>query len=303
MEPWIAITLVAAFLQNARTALQKKLTDRLDVTEASYVRFCYAWPFAFAYVVFLGSVGADLPALNGRFLAFASAGALLQILGTVALIAAFAHRNFAVASAYSKTETVQTAVFGLVLLGDAVLLGAALGIGVSLVGVLLLSPRLPKVAGQARQWIGTGGWLGMGAGAGFASSAVCYRGASLALDGEAHITAAVTLLAATVIQTLVMGAWLARPAGKSGALARVASAWRIGLWVGLFGMAASAGWFTAMTLQRAALVRALGQVELLFAFAVAMVVFREQVRVVEVAGSALIVAGIALVLHPALRVQ
>lgn len=301
MEPWIAITLGAAFLQNVRTALQKKLTDRLDTTEASYVRFCYAWPFALAYAVVLGITGADLPSPNGRFFAFVSAGALLQILGTVALIASFAHRNFAVGSAYAKTETVQTALFGLVLLGDAVPLGAALGIGVSLVGVLLLSPRTPKVPGQTRQWIGTGGWLGMGAGAGFASSAVCYRGASLALDGEAHVTAAVTLLAATVIQTLAMGVWLARPGRRPRSLTRVAAAWRTGTWVGLFGMAASAAWFTAMTLQSAALVRALGQVELLFAFIVATAVFRERVRLAEVAGSALIVAGIALLLHPALR--
>ena len=303
VEPWIAITLAAAFLQNARTALQKKLTDRLDATEASYVRFCYAWPFALVYVLLLGVTGADLATPNGRFLAFVSAGALLQILGTVALIASFAHRNFAVGSAYSKTETVQTAVFGLVLLGDSVPLGAALGIAVSLVGVLLLSPRAPRVAGQAREWIGTGGWLGMGAGAGFASSAVCYRGASLSLDGEAHVTAAITLLAATVIQTLAMGLWLARPTGKAGALARVASTWRTGTWVGLFGMAASAGWFTAMTLQSAALVRALGQVELLFAFIVATTIFRERIRLAEVAGSALIVAGIALLLHPALQAQ
>ena len=298
MEPWIAITLAAAFLQNARTALQKKLVGRLDATEASYTRFCYAWPFALVYVVVLAAAGADLPLPNGRFLAFVSAGAVLQILGTVALIASFAHRNFAVGSAYSKTETVQTALFGLVLLGDAVPLGAALGIGVSLVGVLMLSPRSPKAAGGAREWIGTGGWLGIGAGAGFASSAVCYRGASLALDGEAHVTAAVTLLASTVIQTLVMGLWLARPRGKPGALTRVASTWRVGVWVGLAGMAASAAWFTAMTLETAALVRALGQVELLFAFVVATVVFHERVRPAEVAGSALIVAGVALLLYP-----
>ncbi|MDE0690881.1 MAG: DMT family transporter [Gammaproteobacteria bacterium] len=301
MEPWIAITLVAAFLQNARTALQKKLVGRLDATEASYVRFCYAWPFALAHVALLAAGGADLPVPTARFLAFVSAGAVLQILGTVALIASFAHRNFAVGSAYSKTETVQTALFGLVLLGDAVPLGATLGIGVSLVGVLLLSPRAPKVGGEPRQWVGTGGWLGMGAGAGFASSAVCYRGASLALDGEAHVTAAVTLLASTVIQTLVMGLWLARPGGKPGALPRVASAWRVGIWVGLAGMAASAGWFTAMTLESAALVRALGQVELLFAFVVATAIFRERVRLMEVAGSVLIVGGIGLLLHPALQ--
>ena len=303
MEPWIVITVVAAFLQNARTALQRQLVGRLDASEASYVRFCYAWPFALVYVAALAAGGADLPTPTWRFLAFVSAGAVLQILGTVALIASFAHRNFAVGSAYAKTETVQTAFFGLVLLGDAVPLWAALGIAVSLVGVLLLSPVKTVAAGQARQWIGKGGWLGIGAGAGFASSAVCFRGGSLALEGEAHVTAAATLLAATVIQTLAFGVWLAHRKSTPGALLRVVAAWRSGTLVGLFGMAASACWFTAMTLESAALVRALGQVELLFAFAVATVVFRERVRLAEVAGSALIVAGIALLLQGALRAQ
>ncbi len=90
-----------------------------------------------------------------------------------------------------------------------------------------------------------------------------------------------------------MGAWLGR---RPGVLRGIAATWRTSVWVGLFGMTASASWFTAMTLQSASLVRALGQVELLFAFLVSLLVFRERVRVAEVAGSALIVSGIALVL-------
>ena len=294
MEPWIAITLVAAGLQNARSALQKKLTERLDATEASYVRFCFAWPFALAYVLALVAASLELPPLNGRFLAFAFVGGMAQIAGTVALIRSFSYRNFAVGTAYAKTEAVQTVLFSLLLIGEGVSWGAAAGIGISLAGVLLLSPRTPRaVAGTQRSaWIGAGGWFGMAAGAGFACSAVCYRAASLSLDGDYIVTAALTLLAATTAQTIVMGGWIGR---RSGALRRIATTWRTSVWVGLFGMTASASWFTAMTLQSAPLVRALGQVELLFAFAVSLMVFRERVRVAEVAGSALIVVGIVLV--------
>ena len=70
--------------------------------------------------------------------------------------------------------------------------------------------------------------------------------------------------------------------------------WRRSIWVGLAGMVASAGWFTAMTLERAAYVRALGQVELLFAFAFSVFVFRERVRPMELLGAALVVAGLIL---------
>lgn len=295
MEPWIAITLLAAGLQNARSALQRHLAERLDATEASYVRFCFAVPFALVYVLALVAVGVELPPLNGRFLGYAFAGGMAQIAGTVALIRSFAYRNFAVGTAYAKTEAVQTVPFSLLLIGEGVSWGVAAGIGISLGGVLLLAPRAPRATAGAQPsaWIGAGGWFGMGAGAGFACSAVCYRAASLSLDGDYIVTAALTLLAATTAQTLVMGGWIGR---RSGALRRIATTWRTSVWVGLFGMTASASWFTAMTLQSAPLVRALGQVELLFAFVVSLLIFRERVRMAEVAGSALIVVGIVLVL-------
>lgn len=295
MEPWIVITLLAAGLQNARSALQRQLTERLDATEASYVRFCFAAPFALVYVLALVAAGVALPPLNGRFLAFAFAGGMAQIAGTVALIRSFSYRNFAVGTAYAKTEAVQTVPFSLIVIGEGVSWGAAAGIGISLAGVLLLAPRAPRVTtGAGRSaWIGAGGWFGLGAGAGFACSAVCYRAASISLDGDYLVTAALTLLAATTAQTVVMGGWISR---RSGSLRRIGATWRTSIWVGLFGMTASASWFTAMTLESAPLVRALGQVELLFAFVVSLAVFRERVRGAEVAGSALIVAGIVLVL-------
>jgi drug/metabolite transporter (DMT)-like permease len=61
-------------------------------------------------------------------------------------------------------------------------------------------------------------------------------------------------------------------------------------------MLASAAWFTAMTLQNAALVRAVGQVELIFAFVTSVWLFRERVTMREIAGASLIVVGIYLLL-------
>ena len=144
--------------------------------------------------------------------------------------------------------------FSLIVIGEGVSWGAAAGIGISLAGVLLLSPRAPRAIARTRSaWIGAGGWFGIGAGAGFACSAVCYRAASLSLDGDYIVTAALTLLAATTAQTIVLGGWIGR---RSGALRHIATTWRTSVWVGLFGMTASVSWFTAMTLQSAPLVRA-----------------------------------------------
>ena len=61
-------------------------------------------------------------------------------------------------------------------------------------------------------------------------------------------------------------------------------------------MLASAGWFTAMTIQNAAYVRALGQIELVFTFIAARLVFRERARTSETAGIVLVVAGILILL-------
>ena len=301
MEVWIPITVAAAFCQNLRSALQRRLTERLSAEEAAYVRFCYALPFAAVFVLVLAFPGGfEVPLPNGPWFWNMLAGGFFQVLGTVALIRSFGHRNFAASTAYSKTETVQTAAFGFVILGDVLTAFALGGILVSLAGVVLLSMRPASATRAGTRTLvdagrGRGAWLGIGAGAGFAVSAVCYRAASLALpEGEFFVRAGVTLLGATAVQTLGMGAYLAWR--DADALTRVARSWRASTWVGLAGMLASAGWFSAMTLMPAAYVRALGQVELLFAFGAGLVLFRERVRPAEVGGAALVVLGLVLLL-------
>ncbi|MFP6823033.1 MAG: EamA family transporter [Pseudomonadales bacterium] len=294
MELWIPITFAAAFLQNLRTALQQQLTSVLDATEASYVRFCYAVPFAWMYLAVLIWVGFRPPELSWDFGGHVLIGAVCQILGTVALIRSFQTRNFAVGTAYSKTETVQAALFAAVIMGESMNPVALTGILVSLLGVVLLST--PE-GWRALLHLGPGPalWYGVGAGAGFGISAVLYRGAALSLPtGDFLVRASITLVAATTIQTVGMGVYLFLRNRNS--LRLVGQVWKRGVWVGLAGMLASAGWFTAMTLERAAYVRALGQVELLFAFFVTLVIFREKVRMSELLGAAAVIFGLVLLL-------
>jgi uncharacterized membrane protein len=81
-----------------------------------------------------------------------------------------------------------------------------------------------------------------------------------------------------------------------GQLTAVFKAWKVAGIVGLTGMLASVGWFTAMTIQNAAHVRALGQVELLLAFMTSLVIFREKVNSIEIAGIVLLILGIWVLL-------
>ena len=246
------------------------------------------------YFAALTWVGFRPPELSWDFFGQVSMGAVCQILGTVALIRSFQTRNFAVGTAYSKTETVQAALFAAVILGESMNPVALTGILVSLLGVVLLST---SEGWRALLHVGPGPalWYGMGAGAGFGISAVLYRGAALSLPtGDFLVRASITLVAATTIQTVGMGVYLFLRNRNS--LVLVGQVWKRGVWVGLAGMLASAGWFTAMTLERAAYVRALGQVELLFAFFVTLVIFREKVRTSEILGAATVVLGLVLLL-------
>lgn len=68
MSLWIPITIVAAFLQNVRSALQKHLKGVMGTTGATFVRFGYGFPFALLFVLVLNRVaGYPLPAANGTF--------------------------------------------------------------------------------------------------------------------------------------------------------------------------------------------------------------------------------------------
>lgn len=288
---WIPLTLAAAFLQNLRSMLQKRLTGALSVHGAAYLRFCYAAPFVWAYLTIL-SWQPGLPATSPGFWGYCLLASLAQIVATALLLQTFTLRSFAVGTALSKTEAVQTAVIGLVVLGDHLTPLASLGIAISLVGVLLLNGagNLGHLLRDRRALA-----LGLLSGTAFAVAAVGFRGAALALpEGTTLLRAAFTLAVAVVVQSTAMGVWLR--IREPGQLTRVARAWRVGVWVGLCGAAASVGWFTAMTLQTSALVRALGQVELLFSLATSGWVLRERIRRREIAGILALLLGIYLLL-------
>jgi drug/metabolite transporter (DMT)-like permease len=112
----------------------------------------------------------------------------------------------------------------------------------------------------------------------------------LGLAERAGFTLAVTL----TLQTLLMGAYLSLREPLQ--VRKVITSWPIAIWVGLIGCISSICWFTAMTLQNAAMVRALGQVELLFTLITSIFFLREGIKNREIAGIILLVLGIILLL-------
>lgn len=298
MELWIPITVAAAFLQNLRSATQKHLKRVMGTTGATFVRFGFGLPFAFMFVAVLHLVaGYRLPAPNAAFLGWAALGALMQIAATLLLIHLFSFRNFAVGTAYSRTEPAQAALFALLLFGEQVSAGALLAIAISVFGVMLIS-----VARTTLSWsslvtsvLSRNALIGIASGTGFGIAAVAFRAASLALGGPNYMMqAAATLAIGITLQTVVMLGWLVwRDKAELGHIVR---AWKPSLFTGFVGASASFGWFMAMTLQQAAVVKSLAQIEMIFTFAASALFFREAINRLEVAGCVLIVAGILMLL-------
>lgn len=298
MEIWIPITVFAAFMQNTRSALQKHLKGRLTTLGATYVRFLYAAPFAVAYMLGLHLIGGSpLPSPNDTFLIYVALGGLSQILFTFLLLWLFSFRNFAAGTTFSKTEVVQIAILGFLVLGDTLTWISGAAIILAAIGVVVLSAAQINVS-LATLFTSLGEkstLIGLASGAFLGASVVFFRGAALSLNYPGFLMAAgFTLAVAVVFQTVIMGLYLAWK--EPATLKAVVVEWRWSLAVGVAGVLASIGWFTAFTLENASYVRAVGQIELIFTFIASIFFFRERTNRKEVLGILLVAAGIILLI-------
>ena len=150
---WALFTVIAAASQTVRNAAQRELTATLGTVGATHVRFLFGFPFAFVFfAVVLIASGAPLPHTPAIYWAWVLAGALGQIAATALMLAAMNDRSFVVIYAYIKTEPVQVALFGLILLGDAVTLPMAVAILIATCG--WSSWRSSRRVGRLRRLLG-----------------------------------------------------------------------------------------------------------------------------------------------------
>ena len=298
MALWIPVTIAAAFFQNLRFMMQKHLrTTSLTTAGATFSRFVFAAPLAIALVLAISAATeAELPVTDLRFLAFAAVGGLAQILATMMVVELFTQRNFAVGITFKKTETMQAALFGLIVLGDRISLAGFLALLVGLVGVVLLSDP-PKIIGQGRFFrriFNRAALLGLASGALFGVSGIAYRAASLSLEADTLMRAALTLACVTSFQAVAMAGYL--QVAQPGQVAKVLRNWKVTGLVGTLGMLGSLCWFLAFTLQNVAYVKALGQIELVFTFLGSYLFFKETSNRRELAGIAFVIGSIVLLI-------
>lgn len=288
---WIPFTIVAALGQVARNAMQRQLTGPLGTWGATNIRFLFGFPFSLLFFAGVLAVSGDrLPAPAVSFWPWLMLGALSQIVATGLMLVAMTERSFVVTTAYLKTEAIQTAVFGFVFLGDHLDWLKVIAILIATAGVVIAALRQGGQKGFAeiRPTI-----IGLVAAAGFALSAVGFRGAIITVPGVSFVTAAsYTLVLSLFVQTLVLTLYLLWRA--PGILRKILGLWKPSMFAGFMGAFASQFWFLSFALTAAANVRTLALVEVLFAQGVAYYSFKQPVSARELLGIVLIVIGVAL---------
>ena len=318
LESWIFWALLAALMQSVRTAGQKYLTDHISALGATLVRYLFGLPFAVAYLLLLvHRSDGSLPDLNDTFILSVLLAGILQIIATILLIRLFTFRNFAVGSTYVRSEIMLTAIIGAVFFAEAVSLLGWLAIAVIFAGLIVISsgrvssgrvssgrvssgrvsPGRTSLGGKGKLeglWNRSAAY-GLGAGAMFALTSLLIRQASLSLGiQDAMLSAAITLAFMISMQTVITFFWVLKQ--NAAEIVTIMHQWRPSLFVGITSVVGSAGWFTAFTLERAAYVKTLGQVEFLITLTIAVLYFKEIPSKPELTGMLLIVVGVIVLL-------
>jgi uncharacterized membrane protein len=291
---WIVFTLIAAGAQTLRNATQRHLTASIGTAAATQVRFLFGVPFGLLFLaVVLTATGAALPRPTGVYWLWILLGGLSQTFATALMLTAMHERSFVVVYAYIKTEPVQVALFGLVLLGDQVTLPMAVAILIATAGVLIMSYRRGMPSGGLRPTL-----LGLAAGGLFGLSAIGFRGGILTLsDTHYTLAASYSALMGLALQAVILAVYLRLR--QPGAMAKIMREWRPSLLAGFLGAFASLFWFLSFALATAASVRTLALVEVLFAQAISAFGFRQRTTLPEALGIVLIVVGVGLLISAA----
>jgi len=279
-------------MQAVRTAGQKQLTAHLNAMATTGVRYIFALPFAWLYLWWIIDYRqVSVPQLNEQFLQYALIACVMQIIGTVCLVAAFKYRNFAVATSLAKTEAIQVAVVGVILFSQSLSFWGWWSVIIGVIGIVIVS----KVKFSYRYvFQNPGAGFGLAAGLGLAITTLLIRESSLALHSDLMVSAAVTLVFMISVQSLLSVLYTAIQDKKQ--LKQMLINWRLCLFVGITSVLGSIGWFTGASYQNAAYVKALGQVEFFITLILTYRFFKEKITVKEYVGMFLIVASVLILL-------
>ena len=279
------------FFADPQVNLPKKITN----ISSTYTRFLFGLPFVFIYFLFLYNYSNTtflVSNINLQFIFYCLIGGISQIIATFLLLKIFMTNNFSVATAYSKTEPIQAAFFGFILLSDPISFIGFIGILIGLIGIMITSI---KKVNLSINFFNLSVFYGLLSGSLFGLAAVLFRGASHSLFSIDYIlTSSFTLLIAIGIQTLILTIYILIKDIKQFYLLYLN--WKDSLIVGFFGAFASICWFYAIRVPNVAYVRGLGQIELIFTILASIFYFKEKIIKTEILGILITLTGILIIL-------
>ena len=293
---WVIFTVLAAFFQNLRTSLQKRLNKNLSLVASAYVRFAFALPFALI-VFLLNFRSLDIVQIildQNNFIYYTFLGAIFQVIFTLLLLYLFKFSNFVVGTSLSKTEVIQIAIIEYIILKDKLNLFGIIGIIVATIGVIVITIKDVKLF--FRNFFSKVTLIGLTTGLILGLSVVYFRAAALSLENfSSNFDKAITtLFFGLFIQTAVVTTYLLifeKSEFKKFYQNKVEICF-----TGLAGFLATLSWFFAFTLIQASFVRAVGQIEILFSYISSKYLFKEKITFIEIMGIIIFISGATLLL-------
>ncbi len=279
-------------MQSVRTAAQKQIAQSLSASTTTLIRYLFGLPFALAYYFVLRYTYQEEAVVgNAVFYRAASSAAIAQIFATVLLIKALSLRNFAVGTALVKTEALLTAIIGALFFSAILSPIAYLSVVIGVIGVLIASNWKVSFSDLFQN---ESIKFGVGAGLGFALASLWIREASLSLELPRLLSAAAVLLYMVLIQTVMCLLFVL--IRESSQLSLMLARWRSCVFIGFSSLAGSIGWFTAMSLQDAAVVKTLGQTEFVITLLITYFYFGERITAKECVGIMLVALSVILLI-------
>ena len=295
---WIWASVSAAFFQALRYAGLKVLNQRLSTQVTTYVRILFTLPILMVYLTgVLWWTGEPLPALNWGLVLYCAAAAITQFIGTVLIVRLFQLGNFAVATLIVKADVIMTALIGTAFFSEAITPIGWVAIVVTMLGVVVISSgRAPAVTGVPTNTRSAAApaLLGLSSALIYSLSYLCLREGIFAIDPAVGtlVRAAYAVLVMAVLSALIAGVYLLVREPRE--LARMFNFPQLCWFIGTTSAFGSIGWFIATALTNASYVAAVAQVQIVFALLLSFFYFGERIRALEIAGIAIIVAGLAL---------
>ena len=284
---WILFTLGAVILQTVRNALQSKLSGAVNTSGVTLSRFILAPPIALVYLLILYSSSASqVPEFSGSFIAVILCASLLQIAATSLMVILFKQKNFAIGAGLAKSEALVAGVVGMLFFGSYLTPLGWAGIVIGGIAVFVLSSgnRLHGISVKTMV-------IGLACGTCFALTSLLVREASHMLNVQHTVAAAWVLLWVLCVQAITLSGYIA--VTKPYVFRQLTNAKKQVLAISTVSCLGSICWFTAMALQHVALVKTLGQLEVLLTLVLSHYWLKNAVTKREIAG--LLLIGLAAI--------